>query len=161
MNRIKNISGMLLAFCSAMLLTAGCDQRTTDREIKADITSKAKDDINFAGVQFTVENGKVTLLGICPTPKSRELVKQKLSTIHVISSVEDRLLISPVTIGHSYTVKQQVDSILATYPTVIAVVSDNSVALMGSVENKELNKLLQSVAKVQPKIIIARLSRTM
>jgi osmotically-inducible protein OsmY len=148
MKTCKYLRADLAALSFLVLPMVSCNQQARDQEIKADITVKAKEDVNFAGVQFTVENGRVTLLGSCPTLKSRAMLRQKLKTIHVIDSVDDRLQIAPVTIGSSFAVKQQVDSVLASYPTVTATVSDNAVALLGSISKKELGKLLESVGKV-------------
>lgn len=146
---LKNILRLLL-LCLLIPVISACSQRERDQQIKADIAIKAKEDINFAGVQFTVVNSKVTLFGNCPTTISKGLVKQKLSTIHIIDSVEDRLQIAPVTIGADFSMKQQVDSVLATYSTVTAEVSDTSVALIGRIEKEELGKLLKSIKKINP-----------
>jgi osmotically-inducible protein OsmY len=148
MKTCKYLRADLAALSFLVLPMVSCNQQARDQEIKADVTVKAKEDVNFAGVQFTVENGRVTLSGSCPTVKSRAMLRQKLKTIHVIDSVDDRLQIAPVTIGSSFAVKQQVDSVLASYPTVTATVSDNAVALLGSISKKELGKLLESVGKV-------------
>ncbi|HKG08453.1 MAG TPA: BON domain-containing protein [Pedobacter sp.] len=145
MEALKYLRGTILVI---YLATTGCNQQMRDQEIKADITTKAKEDINFAGVQFTVQNGIVTLLGSAPTLKSREMLKQKVSSIHVIDSIDDRLQIAPVSIGANFTLKQQIDSVLVSYPMVIAAVSDNSAALIGSVSRKKRSKLLEQVGKL-------------
>jgi hypothetical protein len=155
--RINNSWKALLGMCLAIPLMQGCSQQARDEAIKADITIKAKDDVNFAGVQFTVRNGMVKLLGNCPTPKSRALVKQKLSTIHVIDSVEDHLTVAPVTIGLTFALKQQADSVLAKYPTVMATVSDTSIILLGDIESSALQKLLPQMKKVHPNVNTMRL----
>jgi hypothetical protein len=150
----------VIAFCLAIPAMIGCSQQARDQQIKADITVKAKEDVNFAGVRFTVQNSRVTLMGSCPTFHSKSMVKQKLSSIYIIDSVVDRLQIGPVTMGTSFAVKQQVDSILASYPTVIAAVSDDSVALIGSVPQKDLSKLLESVGKLVANTTTDRLTTT-
>lgn len=133
-------------FCLVWFVPAviSCGQQVTDRHIKADITSKAKEDVNFVGVRFIVEDGKVTLWGNCPTPDSRAAVRRKLRTIHVIKSIDDHLLIRPVLIGSSFAKKLQVDSILANYPVVTAELSGDIVMLAGELKQKELEKLLAS-----------------
>jgi hypothetical protein len=158
MGRIKHYSlKAFLGMCLAIPLMEACSQQSRDQAIKADITIKAKEDVNFAGVQFSVKDGLVKLFGNCPTPKSRELVKQKLSTIHVIDSVEDHLTIAPVTLGLNLTLKQQVDSVLAKYPTVMSTVSDTSVMLVGDIERPALQKLLPEMKKVYPNVNITGL----
>lgn len=127
------------------IITIACNPPNIDKEIKSDITLKAKDDINFAGVYYTVENRNVTLWGNCPTEKSRNLVKQKLSTIHVIKGVNDRILIAPVTVGSNFTMKRQVDSVLAEYPGLSTVISGTALKVVGKVDKKYLQKLHTSL----------------
>lgn len=138
--------------CTAMLMLVGCGQPAIDQAIKADITSKAKEDVNFAGVHFTVENGIVKLFGSCPTTTSRQLLKQKLTAIHVIDSVEDHLTIAPVILGSYFTLGHQVDSVLSNYPTVTASVSSVSVSIIGKISSSDLKKLLPSVKKIYPSV---------
>jgi osmotically-inducible protein OsmY len=137
----------VLVFMISTTLSA-CSLEDRDKEIKADIASKAKSDINFAGVNFTVQDSKVTLTGSCPTLKARAGVDQSLKTIHVLKSVDNRIKISPVTLGASYAVKQAVDSILAGYPRVNAEVTDSAVVLIGSVKKEESTKLLADIKKI-------------
>lgn len=125
-----------------------CSQEDHDKQIKADITSKAKSDINFAGVSFTIKDGSVTLTGSCPTVKARAGIDQSLSTIHILKSVDNRIKIAPVTMGASFAIKQAVDSVLATYPLVNAEVTDSAVVLIGSVKKQESAKLLADIKKV-------------
>jgi hypothetical protein len=136
----------------AVSMLSACSQKARDQAIKADLTVKAKEDVNFAGVRFSVEKGMVTLTGSCPTTKSKNLVMQKIGTIHVIDSLQDHLVIGPVRIGPSFSVSQQVDSILAAYPSVIATVSDTAVVLRGKVRITELEKMVSAVAMVYPNV---------
>jgi hypothetical protein len=152
MKRINNSWKVLLGICLAIPVLKGCSQQAKDKELKADVTLKAKDDVNFAGLHFFVEKGVVKLFGSCPTSKSRELIKQKLSTIHVIDSLEDHLVIAPVTLGPSFALKQQADSVLAQYPTVAASVSDTAITLLGEIEYSALQKLLPAMQKVHPNV---------
>ena len=131
-----------------LLLLSACSQQARDREIKADITTKAKQDINFAGAYFTVKDGTVSLWGRCATEKSRDLLLQKLKTIHVIKAIDDRLIIGPVSIGSNFSFKQRVDSVLAKYPGVSAELSGNGIHLMGRARPAELQKMLESLREV-------------
>ncbi len=135
----------------------GCTRKARDIEIKADITIKARDDANFGDVHFFVKNGLVRLVGSCPTPRSRELINQKLKSIHIIDSLKDELIIAPVTLGTSYALKQQADSVLARYPMVSAFVSNTSIMLSGEIEISELQKLLPLIKKVFPVVDTTRL----
>lgn len=142
----------------AILTLAGCDQRTEDQSIKADITVKAKEDVNFAGVKYTVDQGVVNLFGSCATPKSKALVLQKLRSIHVIDSIADHLQIAPVQLGPSFSLRQEVDSVLSKYPSVTATVSGTSVVLIGKLKKQDLQKLRPSVEKVYSNVSFAQLT---
>ena len=135
----------LVVICMTII---SCSPEDYDKQIKIDITSKAKSDINFAGVNYIVKNGGVILTGSCPTVKARAGVDQSLSTIHILKFVDNRIKISPVTMGASFAIKQAVDSVLATYPLVNAEVTDSAVVLIGSVKGPESAKLLSDIKKV-------------
>jgi hypothetical protein len=152
MKGINYCQKAFLWMCFAIPILEGCSQQAKDKEIKADITIKAKDDVNFAGLQYFVKNGIVKLFGNCPTTKAREMVKQKLSTIHVIDSLEDHLVIAPVILNSSFAIKQQADSVLATYPMVAASVSDTAIVLVGEIEYSNLQKLIPAMQKVHPNV---------
>jgi len=142
-----------------VMLQVACTPNIRDAELKADITVKAKADVNFAGVLFTVEKRTVTLWGSCPTNRSRETIIKQLRTIHMLEGIEDHLRIAPVILGSSFTLKQQVDSVLSTYPSVAASVSDTLVILEGKINNKDLERLLPSVIKLHSQVNTSRLKR--
>jgi len=146
---------------SCLILFLACSQQRQDREIKADITIKAKEDLNFAGVRFVVDSGVVYLTGTCPTEKSRAMVRQKLQTIHLIDRVDDQLTIGAVTIGATLSMQQDLDSVLAKYPSVTSVLSDSGVILIGKIKPSELEKLLPSLKKVHPVLNIDQLQTRM
>jgi hypothetical protein len=148
MMKLEYTTSRFSLVCMILLLLSACSQQARDREIKADITIKAKQDVNFTGVYFTVKDGTVSLWGKCPTEKSRGLLLQKLKTIHVIKSIDDRLIIGPVSIDSNFSLKQQVDSILAKYPGVSAELSGNGIHLLGRAKPAELRKMLESLAEV-------------
>ncbi|MDQ0639952.1 hypothetical protein QF042_003517 [Pedobacter sp. W3I1] len=152
MKKNHNTRAHLNACLLAVSLLSACSQKARDQAIKADLTTKAKEDVNFAGARFSVEKGTVTLTGSCPSVKSKNLLMQKIKTIHIIDSIDDRLVIRPVTIGPSFSLSQQVDSILAAYPSVIATVSDTTVVLTGKVPATALEKMVSAVGKVYPNV---------
>ena len=103
-------------------------------------------------MQFTVDKANVSLTGSCPTVKSKDALLKQLGTIHMIEHIEDHLTISPVVLGSSFTLKQQVDSLLSKYPGVKAAVSDTMVVLQGKIKNADLEKLLPAVVKLHPQV---------
>lgn len=147
---IKNLFSVTIAtalFCS-------CGQTSRDREIKKDIASKAKTDINFAAVNYTVEDGIVRLAGVCHTPAARDQVLKAIKSIRVIDSVESSITVAPITINERYPLKISIDSVLATYPAVRGEVTDSSIVLSGKVHQKELEPLLGAIQKLRGGIVI-------
>jgi osmotically-inducible protein OsmY len=74
---------LVLAVC----LFSSCSQQRQDRNIKADIATKAKTDLNFAGVRFTVSDGIVSLTGRCPTQKAKEAVEKTVRDISIVKDI--------------------------------------------------------------------------
>jgi osmotically-inducible protein OsmY len=135
------LSGLL----SIAMLIGGC---TNDKDIKAQITGLAKNDVNFAGVEYTVDGKVVTLMGNCPSPKAKAAVESTLKSIKVLKGINNQIQISPVTLDTGFAVKLAVDSVLAAYPTVSAAVTNSNVTLKGKVKKAELVPLLTGIKKL-------------
>ncbi len=133
-----------------MAMAMGCNQGSQDRDIRGAIAAKTKTDIHFAGVQYTVKDGVVTLVGTCPTLKAKEQVLKTLRGIRVIKDVKDELRIAPLVLDSTLVFRQAVDSVLARYPYVLAKVSDSAIALQGEVMSGELAGLAKALKQVNP-----------
>lgn len=139
-----------ICIIAAMLSFAGCSQQSKDKEIKADITTKTKTDVNFAGVSYTVNNGIVTLTGNCPTAKSKSDAEATIKGINIIKGINNQIQIAPVELTADFTLKQSVDSVLAAYPAVKADVAQQVVTLTGQTKKQEVNKLIPAIDKLNP-----------
>ncbi len=142
---------MLIAICTS------CSQANQDKHIKADLTAKAKNDLNFAGVNYTVNNGMVILTGNCSSAKSKAEVEQTVKGINIIKGIDNRIVIASVVINADFPLKQAVDSVLKTYPQVQATVNKNIILLEGKAEKKDIGKLLLGLNKLHPDKIENRL----
>lgn len=129
-----------------ILMMAFCGCKTPDKDIHADIAGKAKEDLNFAGLQYTVDNGVVNVTGNCPSLDAFKKVKQKMSNIHVVKAVNYNVTIAPVVMDMSTPVKSKVDSILSNYPQVMAVVNPSEVTLKGKTTLQKKYKLITELA---------------
>jgi hypothetical protein len=127
-----------------------CGQAKQDREIKADIATKVKTDVNFAGVNYTVNKGVVTLTGFCATEKSRQIAEKTIKGINIIKGINNLIKIAPVVITADQPLKQSVDSILAAYPTIQADVLEQVVTLKGDSKKQEAEKLIPALNKLNP-----------
>jgi hypothetical protein len=122
---------------------AGC--QASDEEIRADIATKARKDLSFAGLYYIVQNGKVNFKGNCPSQKAFNQVRQAVRNIHVIKSVNYDVRIAPVTLDSLTPVKMLADSLLARYPQVVAEVDQWGVTLRGSVAAAKRPKLISDI----------------
>ena len=159
MEPITNFTRLYLSSFLVILVMSSCGQEDRDRQLKADITIKAKNDVNFAGLQFFVDKGIVTIKGSCPTEKSLATVRQTLETIHIIDSVSYQISVAPVQLGPLFSYKQSVDSVLAKYPMVSSQVSDSSLIVSGVVKEKEADKLKDAIDKINPGIAVYQLQQ--
>jgi len=135
---------LVIALCS-------CSQEYKDEEIKKDLTSKVKNEREFIGVRFVVNDGIVSLSGECPTPQERSKVESKVKSMYAVKGVLNNITIAPVIIGTDQQLKQSIDSTLKTYPGVTAIVKDSIVQLMGKAQAKDQHKLLSAIQSLQPK----------
>jgi hypothetical protein len=132
-------------------VVAGCSQKVMDRDLKADITIKAKSEIDFAGVVFTVSEGVVALSGNCPTEKARASVEEKVKGIAGVKEVENRIAVAPLALTADFPLKQSVDSVLKKEPKAFALVADSTVTLKGQVEKDKVGDILKGLQSLRPK----------
>jgi hypothetical protein len=145
-SRLSYISQSILFFL--IIAATGC--KTSDNEIKGDVATKAKADINFAGVKYTVKNGVVLLTGNCPSIESKKTVVKQIKNIKVVKGVVDRINIAPVVLDNNLVLKSSVDSVLQTYPSVQADVTQTGVILNGTAPKKDVDKLMSAITKLDP-----------
>lgn len=129
-----------------LLILSGC--QASDQEIKADIASKAQQDLNFAGLDYTVNNGAVNFSGRCPSQKAFDDVRQAVKNIHIIKSVNYKVVIAPVVLDTLTPVKLQADSLIAQYPKIKAQVSVEGIVLKGTASVNEKLSLFKSFMKM-------------
>lgn len=143
---------ILMSFYALLLLALNsCSQQHKDEEIKRDLTAKAKNYKEFAGVHFVVHDGIVSLSGECPTENWKSVVETKVKGVYAVKGVINHITIAPVIIGTDDQLKQSVDSVLKIYPDVEAIVKDSIVELQGSAQSKDKQKLLSAIQQLQPR----------
>ncbi len=140
-----------LLFCLGLLLTTGCNQQSIDQDIKTQLALKAKTELNYAGLQYVVNGGTVTLSGKCPTLKAKSEVVRLVKDMAGVKQVVDQVQVAPLVIGTDYTLKSAVDSVLAKHPLALAEVQDSVVTLIGQVDEKQLQNLLSELSSLYPK----------
>ena len=100
---------MLIAGCTS------CSKDHRDKEIKADLTTKAKNELNFAAVNYTVEDGIVTLTGKCSSEKSKSEAEQAVKGINIVKGIINKIIVAPVILNADLPLKQAVDSVLKNF----------------------------------------------
>lgn len=128
-----------------------------DADVKADLTAKARKQIEFAGVGFTVDSGVVSLSGACPTGPMRDQLEATVREVYGVTGVRNSIRIAPVVIGTDRELKLRVDSVLQEYPQARAEVSDSVVVLQGQVKSAQVNELIAALQGLGPRQLENRL----
>jgi osmotically-inducible protein OsmY len=138
-----------------VVLTMGVVSCSTNRDavIKADLSTKAKEEKDFAAVRFRVESEIVTLSGECATEKSRSTVEATAKGLYGVKDVVNNIIIAPVVIGTDHLLKLAVDSVLKQYPNVEAITKDSIVYLQGKIQNDQLAELKNAINSLHPRMV--------
>ena len=92
MKKLYDNCGVLVTF----LFLTQLRQKTKDVEIKSELSSKSKSELSFAGVNYTVDKGLVTLTGICSSEKDRSGVQSKSKKIAGVKKVINNIVVGAV-----------------------------------------------------------------
>lgn len=149
------MSRIVILLVPVVLGLASCGD--PDADVKADLTAKARERIEFAGVGFTVSDGVVTLTGSCPTATMRDRIEKDVREVYGVTDVRNGITVAPVVIGTDRDLKVRVDSVLQGYPKARADVSDSVVVLHGQVESAELSDLIVALRGLGPRQLQNRL----
>ena len=150
---MKRVNKNLLAPGLILLvLLISCSQAKMDRNIKADITAKAKSEIAFAGVNYTLNEGiaqlSVTCPVTCPSLKEKDKVKSTVRKIAGVKNVVNTVTIAPVILDEDFSLKQSVDSVLKSYTKATAQVHNKQVVLIGTIKAKEQQQVTEALQKL-------------
>ncbi len=140
----------VVLMCLLLLLCTSCNQANEDKNIKADLFAKAQNEVNFAAVNFTVEDGVVTLTGKCASEKSKGQVEQTVKSVNIVKGIINQIVVAPVELNADLPLKQAVDSVLKNYPLAKADVNGNTILLEGKAGKKDVDKLLLGLNKLHP-----------
>jgi osmotically-inducible protein OsmY len=134
-----------LAFLLPLLFLFACSQSKKDRDIKVTISATAREEVAFAGVNYIVKEGVVTLSGNCPTQGEKDKVLAKVRGTAGVKATHDLINVAPVLLNADFFLKQAVDSVLKKYARVQASVQDSVVSLQGEVEKEQLPEILKAL----------------
>jgi len=112
----------------------------------------------FAGINYIVTNGTVTLTGNCPSQELKNKLVKRIRSTSGVKSVIDKTVIGSVVLDHDFVLKQKIDSVLSRYATVESTVKNGVVVLTGDLKKDESEQLLQSLNRLSIKNIVNNLS---
>src|SRR4051812_46178088 len=95
----------------AVVAMTGC--KPDDNDIKKAIAVSAKEELMFAGVNYSVDKGVVTLQGNCPSEELRSKVEKKVHSSPGVKKVVNQIQVGPVVLDNDFVLKQKLDSVLA------------------------------------------------
>lgn len=122
-----------------------------DSDIKQMLVSGSKTEAAFAGVNYSIEDGVVTLMGSVPSDKERGKVEERVKHTSGVKEVVNHLTVSPVVLDGDFPLKQSVDSVLTRYPMVVANVEDSVVVVSGTAKEDDLQQLAEGLTGLNPK----------
>lgn len=134
-----------------------CSQPEKDKDIKQMISVTAKEEPAFAGVNYTVENGVVTLSGNAPSETERDKIANKIKEMAGVKEVVNNIIIAPVILNTDHVLKKSVDSVLKKYPTIQATVQDSIIVVEGTIDSKKAQKLFNALQSLKAKGVTSQL----
>lgn len=121
------------------------------------ISVTAKEEPAFAGVNYTVENGEVTLRGNVPSEMERDKIANKVKEMAGVNDVVNDIIIAPIVLNTDYVLKKSVDSVLKKYPTVLATVQDSVIMVEGTIGSRKAQKLFNALQSLKAKGVTSQL----
>ena len=154
---MKKFRSYIHTICFTAFL-AGCSSESRDVSVKKDLAAKVKAEIDFVGVRFVINDGIVTLNGVCATRSAYDAVHNKVKNLYGVKDVVNNIQIADVVIGKDWLLRRGVDSILTEYPQVEGITKDSTVTLKGTVEASKKEELLLKMKGLMPRQLEVQLT---
>ncbi|HSC52314.1 MAG TPA: BON domain-containing protein [Phnomibacter sp.] len=132
---------------------ASCKKKPKDEDLKAAIEK-----VVGSGISVSVTEGVATLSGEVADGQAKNAAYDAAKAVTGITSVKDNITIAappppPVEIAVDSTLIKGAQAVVSKYKGVSASVADGVVTLTGSIQKKELAKLMQSLMALKPKSV--------
>lgn len=134
--------------CLSIVLLISC--KPNDKDIKKAIAVGAREQLNFGGINYTVNKGVVPLTGDCPSEGMKNKLVKSLQSSPGVKQVIDRIVVGPVLLDTDFVLKQKVDGVLAGYASVQSNVRNGIVQLSGTIPQRDQEKLVADISKLPP-----------
>lgn len=140
----------LFAIIFLCTVAASCNTKVDDQKIRDDVSKQLLENNGYAGVTSNVQDGVVTLEGVCEGENCVANIENTIKEIDGVTKVENNIRKDSTT---DMTMRTSVQSILTNYPGVEADVAGREIVLRGSVDRENLQSLMSDLATLQPKKI--------
>lgn len=152
---MKNISFRLslvaLLLCFLSMQMQSCKGKNKDADIQSALQSKTQTDPAFAGVNYAVADGVVTLSGQTADENSKSNVESSVKEIDGVKNVVNNITVAPVTVTQDDPLRAATERIVAKYKNVQAEVNDGVITLRGELERDSLQQLRMELDELKPK----------
>jgi hyperosmotically inducible protein len=132
-----------------------CSNKSDDQQIQDNVTKQLQDNKNYAGVNSTVNEGVVTLSGMCEGDDCVTAIEKDVAGIKGVLKVENNISKDNST---DMTMRTSLQSILIKYPGVQADVTSGVIVLRGTIDRDNLQPLMSDLTKLNPEKIDNQLS---
>lgn len=139
----------------SMFFIVSCSSKPDDKQIQENVTKHLQNNKNYAGVTSTVNEGIVTLTGMCEGDNCVTAIEKDVAGIKGVSKVENNISKDNST---DMTMRTSLQSILIKYPGVQADVSSGVIVLRGTIDSDNLQPLMSDLTKLNPEKIDNQLS---
>ncbi len=156
MKQSHKIFIQLLSFSLlSMFFIVSCNSKPDDKQIQENVTKHLQDNKNYAGVNSTVNEGVVTLSGMCEGNDCVTAIEKDIASINGVTKVENNISKDNST---DLTMRTSIQSILFKYPGVQANVTSGVIVLRGTIDRDNLQSLMSDLTKLNPEKIDNQLS---
>ncbi len=146
MFKIKSLFAIIL-LCT---VAVSCNSKVDDQKIKADISKHLLENNNYVGVTSSVQDGVVTLAGVCQGENCAADIENTIKDIDGVKKVNNNIRKDNST---DLTLRTSVQSIITKYPGVQADVAGGVVVLRGNIDRENLQSLMSDLATLHPQKI--------
>ena len=151
----KNFIQLLVFSMLSMFFIVSCSSKPDDKQIQENVTKHLQDNKNYKGITSTVNEGIVTLTGMCEGDNCVTAIEKDVAGIKGVSKVENNISKDNST---DMTMRTSLQSILIKYPGVQADVTSGVIVLRGTIDSDNLQPLMSDLTKLNPEKIDNQLS---
>ncbi len=147
---------------AAVILFAmpGCKSGPKDDDIQAGITQKIQLMPDMDGINTTVKDGAVTIMGEYKSEDQKSKTEAAIKEINGVKSVDDQATVAPppppapvVTIAPDDALTKMVMDATKDFSGVKATIADGVITLNGEIKKTDLPKLMMTLNSMKPKKI--------